>query len=402
MSPRLPTRVGSRLWIVTLAAMTAVVALSIDTSLPAQPTFARVFHVSDDTAQLTLSLFVAAFAAAQLVTGYVSDAWGRRRVLLVGLALFTAAGIACAAAPTIEVLLVCRVLAGISAAGPPVVSRAMVRDTQPASEAARLLSAMLAVLAIGPMLAPTIGGTLLDLFGWRAIFGVLAGLGAVLFVIAQLTLVETLPAVRHRRPSARGLVAAYKQFLTTPGTRLPLLIGCASFAGQFAYISDSPFVLMDGYHVSGRAYGIYFGATALALMIGSIGGGRMIRAGRSPRGMVMLGTTLLALGGIAVAAATHFTSLGIAGFLPPMLVYFLGIGMTSPSSTAIAMEPVPEIAGTASAAVGFAAMASGAVSGFLTTKLGGASPRGFSLVVATMGLVAFGLALVVNRRPSRA
>lgn len=377
--------------------MTAVVAMSIDTSLPAQPTLARVFDVGDDTAQLTLSLFIAAFAAAQLVTGYLSDAWGRRRVLVVGLALFAAAGAACAAAPSIEVLLACRVLAGAAAAAAPVVARAMVRDTQPASEAARLLSAMLAVLAIAPMIAPTIGGTLLDLGGWRAIFGLLAALGAALFVLAQATLVETLPADRRRPPSLRGLFAAYKTFLTTPGTRLPLFVGCAAFVGQFAWISVSPFVLMDRYAVSARAYGMYFGATALAIMIGSLAGGRMIRAGLSPRRMVLAGSALLALGGLAVAAVTHASELGIAGFMPPLLVYFIGIGMTSPSATAIAMEPVPEIAGTASAAVGFASMASGALSGYLTTRLAGTSPRGFGAVLAVVGVCALLLAIAAQR-----
>jgi DHA1 family bicyclomycin/chloramphenicol resistance-like MFS transporter len=141
--------------------MTAVTALSIDMSLPAQPALATAFGVSESTAQLTLSLFLIGFAGAQIFTGHLSDRLGRRRVMLGGLALFTVSGVACAASPTIEVLLACRVLQGIGAAASPVVARAMVRDTQPGAEAARLLSTMLAALAVAPMAAPVICGALL-------------------------------------------------------------------------------------------------------------------------------------------------------------------------------------------------------------------------------------------------
>lgn len=208
-----------------------MIALSVDMSLPAQPTLARTFGVSSETAQLTLSVFVFGFACAQLIVGYLSDALGRRRVLLGGLVLFTLAALACAVAPSIEVLIACRAAQGICAAAAPVVARAMVRDTQPAAQAARLLSTMLAALAVAPMIAPVIGGALLDLFGWRSIFATLAAFGAAMLAIAHATLAETLPPERRQPPSPAGLIRGYLQFVRTPGTRLPLLIGCASFAG---------------------------------------------------------------------------------------------------------------------------------------------------------------------------
>jgi DHA1 family bicyclomycin/chloramphenicol resistance-like MFS transporter len=176
-----------------------------------------------------------------------------------------------------------------------------------------------------------------------------------------------------------------------------MLVSCASFAGQFAYISDSPFVLIDGYGVAPGHYGFYFAATALALMLGSLGGGRMLRAGRSPRAMLRLGASLLLVGGVLVVVLTR-AHLGLAGFVGPMLVYFLGIGLTSPSATALAMEPVPHLAGTASAAVGSLQMVAGALAGYQTTRLGGSSPRIFAEVVAVMGTLAFLLALGASRR----
>lgn len=388
--------IGSRAWVFTLAALTAVVALSVDMSLPAQPTLARTFAVSDATTQLTLSAFLTSFAIVQLITGYLSDAWGRRRVIAVGLAVFSLAAIACAASPSIEALIACRVLQGVGAAAAPVVCRAMVRDTQPAAQAARLLSTMLAVLAIAPMVAPSIGGALLLALSWRAIFVALAVLGAGFFAIAALALPETLPPERRRPLSVRALAAGYLEFLTTPGTKLPLAVGCAVFAGQFAYIADSPLVIMTGYHVGELAYGLCFGSTALALMLGSILGGRMIRAGRSPHAMILRGGALLAIAGVAVALATA-ADLGIPGFLPAMIVYFFAAGMTGPSATAIAMEPVPQIAGTASAAIGFSTMISGVVAGYVTTRIGGADPTTFSHVVLVMGLGSGALAMACAR-----
>lgn len=381
----------------TIAAMTGVTALSIDMSLPAQPTIAAALEVSSETAQLNLSLFMIGFAVAQLVVGYLSDAWGRRRVLLGGLAMYTVTALACAVSPNIEVLLVCRVLQGVGASATPVVARAMVRDTQPAAQAARLMSVMLAALSIAPMIAPAIGGAMMFLFGWRAIFTTLAVCGLVLYALAHTTLAETLPPERRLVASPFGLLRGYGQFFTARGTKLPMLIGCASFAGQFAYIADSPYVLMEGYGVSSTAFGLYFAATAVALMAGSLTGARMIRAGRSPGAMIVTGTMIVLAGGVLVTIGTRVEGLGIAGFLAPMILYFLGVGLSGPSAMALALEPVPHIAGTASAAIGFLTMTAGALAGYYTTKIGGSDPRIFALVATVMGVIAALLACAAAR-----
>jgi len=260
---------------------------------------------------------------------------------------------------------------------------------------------MLATLAVAPMIAPSIGGVMLDAFNWRAIFATLAFAGIALMAIAHLTLTETLPVERRLVPSPGGIVRGFATFFSTPGTRLPLLIGCASFAGQFGYIADSPFVLMHGYGVSTEAFGIYFGATALALMLGSLTGSRMLKAGRPPGVMIVTGTTILLIGGVLVTVGTRIDGLGIAGFLAPMILYFFGVGVGGPSATALALEPVAHIAGTASAAIGFLTMISGALSGYLTTKIGGSDPRIFALVVTVMGAIAWvvACATALARRP---
>jgi len=152
-------------------------------------------------------------------------------------------------------------------------------------------------------------------------------------------------------------------------------------------------VLMHGYGVSTEAFGIYFGATAFALMLGSLTGSRMLRGGGSPNIMIVTGTTILLVGGVLVTIGTHVEQLGIAGFLAPMILYFFGVGISGPSATALALEPVAHIAGTASAAIGFLTMISGALSGYLTTRIGGTDPRIFALVVTVMGAIAWTVAI---------
>ncbi len=392
---------GSRAWIALLAALNALVALSVDMSLPAQPTLARQFGVSEATASLSLSLFLGGFAVGQLLVGYLSDARGRRGVLLGGLAAFTIAGLLCALSPSMGFLIACRVLHGLAAAAAPVIVRAMIRDTQPAAGAARLLSGMLAALAIAPMVAPTIGSALITVVGWRGIFGTLAATGGVLWLLSNAMLDDTLPSGRRAAPTLRGMMAGYGAFFRADGTKLPMFVSCCTFAGQFAYISASPFVLMQGYGVSRDHFGYFFAMTAFALMLGSLAGGRMLRAGRSPAAMVVSGTTLLLVGGAMVVVGTRLPGAGIAGFMVPMVVYFFGSGMSGPSASALAMEPVPQIAGTASSVVGFMTTTAGGIAGYLTTRIGGSSPRTFSLVVGVMGAVAWLLAVsaaTVRRR----
>lgn len=389
--PPMQLRIGSKRWVATLSALTAVAALSIDMSLPAQPTLAKTFDVPSETAGLTLSLFLVAFAVAQLVTGTLSDAIGRKRVLMTGLVLFSIGGIACAAAPSIEILIGCRMLQGLGAAAAPVVARAMVRDTQPASEAARLLSTMLAALAVAPMLAPVLGGALLAI-SWRAIFVVHAFAGVVLFALAML-LDETNPPER-RVPAklARNLVTLSR----ARGVRLPMVISCTTFAGQFAFVGASSFILIDGFHVAPSHFAFYFGAAALAIMASSLAGRALLRRHVAPSTLLRGGTAILALGGVLAFVFVRL-DLGLAGFIPPVVVYFGGVGLVAPSSTALAMEPVPQLAGTASAAIGSLNFVCGAVAGYLVTRYGGHDPHVFSIVLAAMGVLAFALGIARRR-----
>ncbi|MDB4971279.1 MAG: bcr 1 [Myxococcales bacterium] len=391
-------RIGSRRWVVSLAALTAITALSIDMSLPAQPTLERAFAVTPEKIQLTLSLFLVGFALGQLATGYLSDARGRRTVLIAALATYTLAGVACALADGVDMLLVFRFAQGLAAGAAPTIARAMVRDTYDARNAAQVLSTMVAVLAVAPMVAPLIGGLVLHRLGWRAIFATLALLGVAFTALASLTLAETLPVDRRAQLSVRAIAAGFARFFRTPGTLLPSAIGCATFAGQFAFISDSPFVLINHFGVAPGRYGLYFGATALALMGGATWSSRLLRGGREPHRVLGAGGVALLVGALLVAAGTQLERFGVIAFIGPMIVYFVGLGLAGPSAVAIAMDPVPQIAGTASSLIGCAQMISGALSGYVATRVAGADPRKLGMIVATLGSIGAVLALVVSAR----
>ncbi|MEJ7732216.1 MAG: multidrug effflux MFS transporter [Polyangiaceae bacterium] len=387
------TVVGSRRWIASLAALTATTALSIDMSLPAQPAMAREMRVSPDVGQLTLGLFLAGFAAGQLLFGYLSDAFGRRRVLLVALGVFAAGGVLCALSPGMTTLLCARVVQGFGAAGGPVLARAMVRDTQPLRSAARMLATMASALAVAPLVAPIIGGFVLSHLGWHAIFVVLAALGVAFLALAATSLGETLPPERRAPLAAGAVLRNLRVFFGTPGTRIPTALVCLAFAGQFAFIADSPFVLIDRFGVRPSEYGLWFGATALALMSGATLARHLLRE-RAASQVVLAGATFLALGGIATTVAVRLPGAGPVALVAPMLLYFVGVGLTVAPSTALAMDPLPAIAGTASAVIGGLQMLTGALAGWAVTRIGGSDPLVLGTWVGGTGVCAATLALV--------
>ncbi|WP_394834950.1 multidrug effflux MFS transporter [Pendulispora rubella] len=374
-----------------MSALIAITALAVDMSLPAQPALVRDFGVAADRAQLTLSAFLFGYAVGQLLVGYLADACGRRVVLLVGMGLFACAGFACAVSTGLSVLTGLRFVQGVGAASGTVVAQAMVRDAYSEAESARVFATLIAVLALAPMVAPLIGAWLLVHVGWRAIFATLGVCGVVLVAMTALTLGETLA---KRQPSSPGaMVAAFARFFRTTGTRLPASVVALSFASQFAFISASPFLLLEGYGIEPSHFGFYFGATAMALMFGSVSGERLLARGLSPQRVVRLGAAVLLAGGVLVAILVHVPRFGVFALLGPMLVCFLGIGLVGPSATALAMGPVPEIAGTAAATLGFLEMTAGSLSGYLVTKLG-IDVRAFGLTIAGL---AFACACVVLR-----
>ncbi len=373
-----------------LAMLTALGPLSTDLYLPSLPAMAKTLGTDLARVQLTLSVYLLAFALSQIVYGPVADRMGRRPVILAGLALYCVASAACAFATSIDMLIAARALQAIGAAGPIVLGRAIVRDIYEGPQAARELSRMGMLMGLVPAVAPLIGGVLEPLFGWRASFAALLAGGLAMTAVVALMLPETIRARRPERLSAASLFGGFGPVLRHPAFRLNAALAGLTFAGLFSFISGSSFVLQTAYGLSPLQFAFSFGFVC----IGFIAGATVTQTVVSRWGLsrtIRTGGVCLALGGVGmlVCAALSASSLAIT---LPMALYAAGVGLVLPSASAGAMMPFVDRAGAASSAQGliqgtFAAATAALMAAFLDGR-----PLVMPAVIALMGLAAAVLA----------
>jgi MFS transporter, DHA1 family, multidrug resistance protein len=390
---------GGRVLGVLLTLLVAMGPVSTDLYLPSLPGIAADLGASEAAVQLTIGLFVAGFAATQLVYGPLSDRFGRRPVLLGGIALYTVATVACALAPTIGLLLAARFVQAVGACAGPVIGRAIVRDLYEPREAGRMFGYMASAMALGPLLGPFAGGYLELWFGWRACFVALVLYGGLLLLALALRLEESLP---ERVPDALRPLALARNAagLLRDRTFLGYAL-CVAFAygALFTWISNASFVVIDLFGVTPERFGWAFAVTALGFIAGAYTGGRT--GGRlGPTRTVTVGLAICVTGGTVMAAAGWLGFAGLGVVLAGMTLTFAGCGFVLPQGTAAALAPFAYLAGTASAVVGFIQMTTGvAVNG-----LSGLFYDGTALPMVTLNaacalaaVLAFVL-LVVRRR----
>jgi len=380
-----------------LGALTALTALSIDMSLPALPSLSRTFHAPAAEAQLTLTLFLIGYAISQIICGPLSDAYGRRPILLAGLIVFTAAGAGCVLSQSLPMLIAMRVLQGIGASSGPIIARAIVRDTYDKSHAAVVFSHITQVMILAPVLAPALGGLLMAKSSWHAIFAVLAGAGLLVTVTTFITLKETHSAAHPDAVRPATLLASYRTFFSDRTSVAHALIVCFAYCGLFAYISGSPFVLMDVYGIPRIHFGFYFGGAALALLAGATINKSLIRQGTSPERLLRIGVMLLTFAGAAIFAGSFVHGLGVWPVLIPIALYLFAMGIVAPHATAAAMHPFPKIAGVISSLVGGMQTGGGGLSGSLTGALYDHTAHPMGGVMCAMGILAFAAYEVARR-----
>jgi DHA1 family bicyclomycin/chloramphenicol resistance-like MFS transporter len=369
-----------------LGALSAFAPLSIDMYLPALPALGRGFGVSAAQVQLTLSACLLGLALGQLVAGPLSDALGRRRPLLVGVAAYTVASLLCVLAPSVGALVAVRFVQGLAGAAGIVIARAVVRDRYAGVAAARYFSLLMLVNGLAPILAPVIGGQLLRVTSWRGVFVVLAAIGALLLLATASGLDETLaPADRH----TGGLPATLATFRRLLADRF--FVGYAlssglSFAAMFAYIAGSPFVLQDIYGLSPQLFSLVFGVNALGIMAASQINGRLVDRVPLPR-LLAVGLAMTALGGIAVLAAV-LGHVGLIGVTPALCVVVSSQGIVLPNATSLALSGHPRTAGSASALLGVLQYVIGAAAAPLVGVGGTATALPMAVVIAALGSAA--------------
>jgi DHA1 family bicyclomycin/chloramphenicol resistance-like MFS transporter len=374
----------------TLALLTSLGPLSTDMYLPALPAIATALAATTAQTQATLSAFLVGFACGQFLYGPLSDRIGRKPLLVVGLALFLVATVACALAPTIEALSVARFVQALGASGPIVLARAIVRDLYEGPRAGRELSRMGSIMGLVPALAPILGGLIFAGFGWRAIFTATAIGGAALAVVVVLALPETLRARDPAPLSLGAILRGFRDLLRHPAYRTYVALTTLTYSGLFAFISGSSFVLQGAYGLSELAYAFSFAFMVAGYIGGTLVAQRIV-PGRGLDGTIALGVAAQAAGGglmLALALVGTGSSLEITG---PMALYALGVGLTMPQSLAAAMQPFPARAGAASSLMGIVQMSVAALVGIglaaAVARTALALPTGIALLGALAALV---------------
>jgi MFS transporter, DHA1 family, multidrug resistance protein len=342
------------LLVTALALLLGLQPLVTDLYTPSLPSLPGALNTTIAQVQLTLSLCMLAFGAAQLVVGPWSDRVGRKPVLLLGVGLFTLGSIAAIFAPTITWLIVARILQGAGAATAVVCSRAMLRDLFDPQAGARVLAAALMGLSAIPLLAPPMGGWIETHLNWRFSFGVMALFGALLLALVWVRIRETLPADR-RNPSATQAGALLRNWLAIARHQtfwVYTAITSSTYAGLFAYISGSSFVMIQVLGVSKQGFGFVFSSMVIGYLIGATLCKRLL-ATRSIVQTLRIGAAFSVSGALLylLAWVMGFPSwwwIGAAQF-----VYMLGHGIYNPCGQAGMTAPFPKMAGAAAALGGF-------------------------------------------------
>lgn len=389
-------RVPVRL-VLVLGLLVALGPLTIDLYLPALPSITDDLLSTSAAVQLTLTGTLAGVAAGQLVVGPLSDALGRRRPLLAGLALHVVASLLCVLAPSVAVLGGLRVLQGFGSAAASVTAMAVVGDLYRGTTAARVFSRLMLVLGVAPVLAPTLGGELLRLTDWRGVFVALAVVGVALAVLAALALPETLPPERRRSARPRSTLTAYRA-LTRDGVFVALvLVAGLSMASLFAYVSGSPFVLQEQYGLDEQQFALVFGTGAVGLIGGTQLNVRLLRT--STPGRVLRASLLVGLvAGLAQLAAALTGALGLLGVLLPLWLALAAVGTAFPNIPALALERHRATSGTAAALLGAVQFGVAAVVAPLVGVLGNDSRAMAAVMTAT---TATALVVLLLARPER-
>jgi DHA1 family bicyclomycin/chloramphenicol resistance-like MFS transporter len=337
---------------ILIAALAMLGPFSIDAYLPAFHAIGSEFGVPQIAVQQTLSIYLFAYAFMMLWHGALADALGRRPVVLASLAIYALATLGCAIAGNIETLWLFRTLQGLCAGAGIVVGRAIIRDRFHGAEAQRLMSQITLVFGVAPAIAPVLGGLLLNVFGWRAVFWLLLALVIALLTWASKRLPETLPVSARQSLLPRHLWRNYVNVLRRPEFLLLGAIPALNFAAFFLYIATAPSFLMDLLGVSSYGFAWLFIPMITGVMIGAFISGRT--AGMiTPRRTIGLGYILMFIGVGTDIGVAALVPPGVPWHVLPIMIYAIGSSVTMPSATLLLLDLFPTMRGMASSLQGF-------------------------------------------------
>ncbi len=385
---------------VLLGGLSALPALATDMALPSVSLVQADFHASPAEAASAISVFLAGFSTAPLLVGPLADRFGRKPVMLGGLTLFALAAIGCALAPSIVVLIVSRILQGAGAGAVAILPRAIIRDLFEGREGRLQLAAVSIVFSVAPLIGPTIGAGLLAIGPWRLIYATHAALAVALGAFTLAMLGESHDPKMRRSLRPASIVAGYRRALANRMCGgFSLIVGFV-FAGLFAYVNVSPLLFIEGYGVTQAGFGGLFAMTASGVIAGSLLNTWLVRRHASPRAVLDAALGAIALAGLTVLVASLGGRPGFVLVIAPVMIYITAFGLIVPNAVHEAIQPLPDIAGIASAMLVSAQMLFGAVGGSLAAALyRDSSPLAIGFVMCAGGFAA-GLIYLLWLRPS--
>lgn len=363
-------------------------AISTTLFLPSLPAIQEELGASVNQTQLTLSVFFYGFAVSQLIVGPLADRFGRRKVALGGCALYALAGLACAVAPDIETLVAARLVQSMGACTGAVISRAIVRDLYGREEGARMMARLTMIMALTPGIAPILGGQIEVWLGWRFAFVFMTLFGGGLCLWLWTGLIET-----NRQPDRTALrplslLRNYGRLLRDPVYLGFALCTACIFSGQFAFLSGSSFVLIELFGIAPDSFGYYYFVVVVSYSLGALVAPPVTKRLGIERsvlsGVLFTVASGLALGGLALGRVDL-----VLAVVVPMLCFEIGFGILHPNSVAGALAAFPQMAGTASALMGFLQMSVAATAGLAVSGFHDGTQRPLALTVAALGCLAF-------------
>jgi DHA1 family bicyclomycin/chloramphenicol resistance-like MFS transporter len=382
-----------------LSAVTALAFCALHMVVPALPILVQVFEDSPAHVQLVLSLYLGGIAVGQLIYGPVSDRFGRRPVLIAGLGLFLGGTLLCVSAWSLAALIVGRVLQACGACAGIVLSRAIIRDVYDREMAARGLALVMMAMTLAPAISPALGAYLVEWLDWRAIFALLAALGALVFIATLARLAET---NRHPTPlDLAGMARSYTLLFRSPGFGAFALCSACTSASWFTFIASAPYLVTQVLGEPPSTYGLMILFPMATYMIGNAAAARFALRVGSLR--LLIAGRAVALGGAAAVMLCYLSGgFSVWALFLPIAFAEIGDGLSQPSVMAAALSIHPRIAGTASGLMGFLGMTMAAVGSFAVALLPHDSPLGMILVFSGFVAAALASAIFAVRRVARA
>lgn len=380
--------------ILLLASLTAFGPLSIDMYLPAFPAIAENLGVPLSSVQLSLASFFVGLATGQIFYGPLTDRYGRKKPLYVGLGIYAVASVVCTFTKNVEMLIAFRFLQALGSCSGVVISRAIVRDLFTHQETAKVFSLLMLVMGAAPILAPVLGGQISEHFGWRMIFALLAVISTLCIVL----IATFLPETHHpdQRVHIKDSWKIYGSILKDRNFMGYALAGGAAQAGMFAYITGSSFVFINHFGIPAKSFGWVFGSNAVGLILCSQINTRLLKRLSYDAILEKIFVVLAVLG--ALLATAGVLNWGFWGIMIPLFLFIASLGMTFPNSTAGAMATQKKSAGSASALLGTLQYGIAALSSAAVSRLHNGTTMPMCVLMGGFGVLALVLHRVIIKR----